>query len=318
MTPNEELRAAILKRKVYVAQYTTGKLSELLQVLDDIDKEIRGVLREAGDLVNMTTIEIDALIEDIKRFNKEAAWELKKRADDTYRELVSSEIMFIVSLLSKYGVVNEVELQTVMDAAKNTAVDGMLPDEIMDSIVALRDKTASQAVRRAFVEGNTAQDVITDLYGTTANKHDGVMTRINLRAVNIMGRMAIDDYENVAREEVYRANPQLVSGVQWVAVLDGNTCIACGALDGQVWRIDEPHPEPPYHAGCRCVLAPILIGEEPPNKWTFEDWLANQSAEMQREVLGPSRYVLYKQGVAFKSFVIDGRIKTLAELGVMK
>jgi len=318
MTPNEALRNAILRRKILVSQFATGKLVELLRVFDEIDKEIRGVVRESGDLSRMATWELDALLEDIKRFNEEANWEVKKRTDEANAELVSAEIAFIIALLSQYGVVNGVETQAVLDAAKAMAVDGLLPDEIMDSISALRDKTASQAIRRAFVEGSTATDVITDLYGTTSNNHNGSMTRLNQRSIDVMGRLSMGDYENIAREQVYKANPQLVYGVQWVATLDGNTCIACGALDGQIWRLDEPHPEPPYHGGCRCILAPILLGEKAPDIWTFSDWLANQDAETQKEVLGPSRYSMYKQGTPFKSFSVDGRIKTLSELGFKK
>lgn len=318
MTPNEELRNAILRRKVLISQYTTGKIVDLIRVLEDVDKEIRGLLRESGDLARMTMWELNALIADIENFNREAGWELQKRADDANAELAAAEIAFMISLLSRYGVVNGVETETILDVAKNTAVDGMLPHEALDSIEALRNKTATHALRRAFVEGNTAQDVIKDLYGTTANGHIGAMSNLNRRATDTMGRMAMGDYENIARQEVYDANPQLVRGVQWCAVLDGNTCIACGALDGQIWRLDEAHPEPPYHAGCRCILAPLLLDEETPDRWTFKDWLANQGAEMQKEVLGPSRYALYKQGASFNSFVIDGRIKTLAELGVKK
>jgi hypothetical protein len=49
-------------------------------------------------------------------------------------------------------------------------------------------------------------------------------------------------------------------------------------------------------------------------KVTFSDWLREQSVERQKDVLGPMRYKLYKQGTNIKDFVKDGRVLTLKEL----
>ena len=47
---------------------------------------------------------------------------------------------------------------------------------------------------------------------------------------------------------------------------------------------------------------------------TFDDWLKDQSAETQKEVLGATRYKLFQEGVKINQFVDNGRVLTIDEL----
>ena len=42
--------------------------------------------------------------------------------------------------------------------------------------------------------------------------------------------------------------------VMWSAINDPKTCLQCQRLHGKIWRADEPHPIPPLHPNCRCIL----------------------------------------------------------------
>jgi hypothetical protein len=53
-----------------------------------------------------------------------------------------------------------------------------------------------------------------------------------------------------------------------------------------------------------------------PAKMTYQDWLAQQSPEVQKDILGPARYTAYKNGMPITSFVVDGSKMSLAELGL--
>jgi len=47
----------------------------------------------------------------------------------------------------------------------------------------------------------------------------------------------------------------------------------------------------------------------------YPDWFAGQHQNIQREILGPGRFKLWKAGeVSIKGFVNDGRIIPLKEL----
>jgi len=66
-------------------------------------------------------------------------------------------------------------------------------------------------------------------------------------------RIVRSEYVRVAGQAAlatYAQNPDLVSGVQWVATLDGpgkgksGTCLQCGVLDGRVWTNLDAAPRP--------------------------------------------------------------------------
>lgn len=111
----------------------------------------------------------------------------------------------------------------------------------------------------------------------------------------------------------------------WLSTLDDVTCLVCAERDTLL--IDEVGEAPPAHRNCRCAVGLAEPGipradrrrRANPGGWvrvrTYETWLRRQSAEFQRDALGPSRYALFKKGkLSLRSFVDDGRTLSLAEL----
>ena len=103
-----------------------------------------------------------------------------------------------------------------------------------------------------------------------------------------------------------------------------HNCIVCGSEDGKTYKSLKDAPVLPRHYYCRCILIPIVsilnyeserasMDGPVSEKVTFEDWLREQSAERQRDVLGQTRYKLFAQGTRIKEFVSDGRVLTLKE-----
>lgn len=140
-------------------------------------------------------------------------------------------------------------------------------------------------------------------------------------------------------------NRELLKGVQAVATLDTRTCAVCGGLDGKWWSFEKDEeadgmyserPIYPLHNRCRCQLVDVLKSPEeiglPGVKWskstrasmdgqvpealTFPDWLESQPVNIQKSVLGASRWEMWKNGSAdFEDFSFAGRMRTLDELG---
>jgi hypothetical protein len=129
-----------------------------------------------------------------------------------------------------------------------------------------------------------------------------------------------------ARDAVYRENEDIFNGYKYLATLDTRTCLVCGRDDGRIFKRLEDGPQLPRHYTCRCLYVPYIKGfEDIPGEraamdgpvsdtLTYQDWLAQQSPEVQREILGPFRYEAYKNGVPVTSFVSDGRTLTLQQL----
>jgi hypothetical protein len=51
-----------------------------------------------------------------------------------------------------------------------------------------------------------------------------------------------------------------------------------------------------------------------PAKMSYKDWLARQSDAVQREILGPTRYAAYKDGLPITAFVAGGNKLTIRQL----
>ena len=99
---------------------------------------------------------------------------------------------------------------------------------------------------------------------------------------------------------VFDQNQSLLSGVQWSSVLDRRrrTCLQCGILDGRVWKkaSEALVPVVNTHLLCSCTLIPVVRGAPASETISYRDWFRGQDASMQREILGPMRYKLYRGG----------------------
>ena len=62
----------------------------------------------------------------------------------------------------------------------------------------------------------------------------------------------------------------------WISQKDWRRCLACKAMHGKIWRLEEtPIPEPPLHPSCRCVVEPmesIRAGTATMNGTEGADW----------------------------------------------
>jgi len=91
----------------------------------------------------------------------------------------------------------------------------------------------------------------------------------------------------------------VVRGYMRLVKKDG-ACIGCLALDGEVFELEAEFED---HPNGRCTCIPIVRGMEPPEWEKGPDWLANQSEAKQREVLGNTRYEMYKNGTPLSAMV---------------
>jgi hypothetical protein len=130
---------------------------------------------------------------------------------------------------------------------------------------------------------------------------------------------------SIVQQNIYALDSDHYSGYMWVAALDWKTCLVCGSLDGHIFDAlpgqegEDVAPEQPIHHACRCVMVPVLKGMEDDytkGAPTYKDWLARQPENRIIDILGPSKYAAYKNGMPIERFVKDGRVLTLKELGI--
>ena len=111
---------------------------------------------------------------------------------------------------------------------------------------------------------------------------------------------------------VYQLNPGLVPAIEWTAIIDNRTSAICRGLDGSRWTTADKKPignsrpwpgPPPAHWRCRSTLTPTKANA-PPNDQRYDTWLRGQPPGVQMEVLGRTRYDMWR----------DGRITSVKDL----
>lgn len=125
--------------------------------------------------------------------------------------------------------------------------------------------------------------------------------------------------------------PELVPAYRYVAVRDARTTAICRALDGKVFRFDDPRAKrPPQHVNCRSTIVAEpdyeALGIPAPNTidggftmGSYAGWLRQQDDSTQNDILGRAGAALFRDGTTDLAGLItaDGRKmsnKALAEL----
>jgi len=158
-----------------------------------------------------------------------------------------------------------------------------------------------------------------------------------------------------AAHQIYAENADVVKGWRWQAALSGNTCAVCISLHGREFPMSEKMSS---HPNCRCCAAPITYSWEELGKrfgvdWSgvddagpsFEelakkynmspeqiaryrartgtgvDYFKSLTPEEQRKILGPAKWLAWKEGkFEFSSLAVKtwspewGEGKTAASL----
>ncbi|WP_206615001.1 minor capsid protein [Mesobaculum littorinae] len=182
----------------------------------------------------------------------------------------------------------------------------------------LEDSVATKvrdAIRIGFVEGETIDQIVRRVRGTKARQFKDGALEISRRNAESIVCTAVTHTANVARQETYQANGDIVGKVQWVATLDGRTTLICASRDGQTFPVDSG-PRPPAHINCRSTTVPVTkswrelgfdidelepatrasMNGQVPASQTYGEWLRKQPAEFQDEVLGRGKGALFRTG----------------------
>lgn len=186
------------------------------------------------------------------------------------------------------------------------------------------------AIQRSLAEslalGSSMDDAARALRASTA-----LIETYKGRMVSI-ARTEIQRVANTAALDSYKRNSDVIKGVVWLATLDSRTCLVCAPRHMETYTLNELDEagRPPLHPRCRCFVAPLTkswselglpvsdrnrFNGQPPKEMSFEQWLRRQPENAQRDVLGATRWTLWKQDrLKFAQFASDNRVLTLDQL----
>ena len=313
------------------AQFTTAsnafasKLRELLEELTDAEKEAL----KLGKYTTDTLKEVKSAFDD---FSQVIYVSLPETFAVSAVALATYEATYIAKL---YGDEVAMSGEKLFSKAKKAPiVGGRLYDEIWKSLATSTREKALYAVREGIQAGLTTAQIVNEIRGTKTKKSNGKSEYVGGIVSDLLGdenkkgqidaavRTIRSHISQISYEETFKALG--FDYVKDVATLDGRTSATCRMRDGVVQKADDIKQRPPYHFNCRTVQVGCdkdgkidgkrpfvadtrsvknipkgqregIIGQVDANT-TYPQWFARQSAEFQKEVLGKTKYALYKEG----------------------
>ena len=192
--------------------------------------------------------------------------------------------------------------------AKPLRLDGKMGitlDELLDAFTDTERKKITNAIRLAHHDGLPNAKLIQMIRGTRArNYQDGILATTTRHAKTI-AHTGTAIVASQAKQQFIHDNKDIIKGIKILATLDLRTSGICRGLDGVFMPLDKAR-YPPYHYNCRSSFEIVYDGYQTPKQrasmdgvvknQTYYEWLKNQPARYQDEVLGKTRAKLFRDG----------------------
>lgn len=303
-----------------------------LQIYDILDgltvKEIEAL--KAG---NYTTKRLISLRDSLKELQNEVTSVTTSVLGDEGKKLAAYELertRDIAIAMGAEALGSSVSVNQVYAAAMSRPMLGRhIRDHVRDLSLFHR-KEIMAAITEGYVLGESTTRIMTRIRGTAeAKRSDGLFYKRNGALERLVVRNSISHISGVASMESYK---ELGLKEYYLSpVFDGRTSPICRAWNSggiQYFEVGKG-PLPPFHpGGCRTIPLPRVKGDRTApkpfvndtrpvkdipkderddkigvtNAKTFEAHLKRQSAALQKEWLGPTRYKLWKAGMPLGKF----------------
>ncbi len=312
---DKQLRDNAIRHAVLLEQLKAGELKNLQGYYKQLDQIIRELLtrQELKDyspksyqqFLKIAQKEIQVVLED-----------MAKDINNKLTDIVLYEAEFEQKTLSKTlgqefkGVTNAALLASL--SLVPLQVSGFNAGKTVNDIISsipYESQRLVNAIKVGVVQGKTNSEIIRFIRGTKANRYtDGILNVVR-NSIDSSVRTLISHTATVAKEEVYKANDDIIASVQWISTLDRRTTASCRFLDGKIFNRGEG-PRPPIHYNCRSVIIAVTklsakfsegatraseTGQVSADL-TYYEWLGQQSSAFQDQALGPTRGKLFRDG----------------------
>jgi SPP1 gp7 family putative phage head morphogenesis protein len=213
-----------------------------------------------------------------------------------------------------------------LEAIARLPIQGLSIGEWFSAQAQTMSRETRRVIQQGLVEGKSPL-VISRRILADARTEGPVLVRRAINEARIIARTTVNAVQNAATMASNEALPRSISdSYRLVAVHDRRTSAICRALDGNIYRYDDPQRRvPPFHVNCRTTTFPILKGAElsvgdqkntPLSFKAYGDWLQTQSIAVQNEILGPTRAAWWRDGTMTLADAIDldNRVLALEQL----
>lgn len=328
-----------------MTQYGNFVLAKMIRILNLADADLIGALNAALADVDVDSFKVqrlDKLLASVREVNAQAYAALYGGMTDELQAYVEYEGQFQYDLYkhvvpATFSIASVVPEQ-VYAAAMAQPMQGRLLKDWADNLGANRLQRIKDTIAVGYTQGKTTADIVREIRGTKALKYADGLLDTSRRQVDAVVRTALSHTGQITRTRFTLENEDILGDEMWVSTLDGRTSPECRARDHLLYTKVDHKPvghSLPWRAGpgrlhwcCRSTSIALLKGQKTlygsrsaaggqvDANLTYSDWFKQQKAEVQDQVLGPTRGELYRAGkFEVKDFTNDkGRTASLAEL----
>jgi SPP1 gp7 family putative phage head morphogenesis protein len=326
-TVNEQLVERAMRHQVFVSRYGAGLANRMIDELEKVQIDLVRILTERLIVIQKKGFDSGPVTtRRLKRLYTALDETISLHNSATYKQLTIELRAFAKQEgFWQAGVVGAeapVKVELLMPSAQllNSVVTsqpfrGKYLREWFGNLTRTQKSNVKAAVNAGLIEGEGVESIVRRIIGTRKNKYsDGILDATRNEARMVV-RTAANHVSTAARTEVNKSNADILKGEKIIATLDMRTSAICRMQDGKVYPVGKG-PRPPFHPNCRSTVVPVLkswrelginlkdapkgtraaLGGEVPEDVTYPVWFRRQSASLQREVLGKTRYELYKSG----------------------
>lgn len=338
---------AIIARSAALLRVEASYRRDIVRLLLDAQDEILKRLI-AADATLTQRARLNALLADVRRLLGETYDSIAARMAQHTLELLQAEALWTVTGINRaIGVdllAKVADLNTLREIAGDLLIQGAPSAEWWSRQAQDTAFRFTTELRLGIAQQETIAELVRRIRGAPAKGIAGVMP-VSRRNAEALVRSSVATAQNAARLATYRANADVLTGVQQISTLDGRTTPVCIAYSGAAWKLDEKHtPIPPNtlpfispngpttgtprHWNCRSTLMPVVdLAGLPPGMrasmdgpvaadLSFADWLRGKPRDFQDDLLGRGRADLWRRGRISLQELLDatGRELTLEEL----
>ena len=319
-----------IRQQIYLEGLKANQARDLSGISEEMRNNIRGVLNsiEVENLNELNTRQLNTLLVELQAAHTAASTPYMARIMEDLQEIAAFAQGLEISQAASIETGDLPPIAFAAPAAGNAysralrqpinATGDLLGDfvERWPRADAMRIR---KAVRVAWAQGQTAQEVVRSIVGTRSNNFADGALEVSRRHAMTVVNTSVQHVANAARQEVWENNSDVVMGYHWVATLDRRTTNQCKSLEelygvGKDFFKTGQGPLPPIHPNCRSTTAPKLDSrydfldegstrassgvrnQEVSGNLTYYSWLRQQPASFQNVALGRQRARLFRDG----------------------
>lgn len=321
------------RHQVWVGRYAGTVFKQMLPFLNDIEKEVIKELKLTP--TSPSKQRLNKLLTNIQGITAIVNKDMRKSSKALLRDLAHYEAEFTQKMLQK---ATKIDIETAtpslsqLNAAAFTSVVDVTPGigsnkgtNVIGHLAHIGTAQSANVIKQIRLGFATGQSI-----NKIAENIQNVSSVITKRQAYTTARTLVNHVATSARHEFYSVNDDLLDKYMLVATLDSRTSLICANLDGKLFSAKEftGANRPPYHYNCRTTFVRLpkgsynigddgLVPSRPargikngkvdyqsvaPNT-KYPTWFKDQPDAFKREVLGKTKFKLYKEGMSLDSFV---------------